>query len=214
MARFWTSDWHFGHYNVITYCNRPFFTVEEMNEAFEKQWNSQVKPDDEVMFVGDFSLNEKWVELILPRLNGIKHLFTGNHDACFPGRKKALKAHQRYLKLGWASIRMIDTVELKNGLKVLVSHLPYAPRENANPMKYDIRYLEQRPKDQGMILVHGHAHGRYIKDGRMIDVGIDAHNLKLVTEDELIAIIEDKRVFIPSSLTAWYEENDQKNRRK
>ena len=50
-----TSDTHFFHNNIIDYCKRPFVNAEEMNEYIIKQWNSVVKPQDEVYHLGDFA---------------------------------------------------------------------------------------------------------------------------------------------------------------
>ena len=51
---FWTSDSHYFHNNILKYCNRPFGSVEAMNEALVANWNSVVKPDDHVYHLGDF----------------------------------------------------------------------------------------------------------------------------------------------------------------
>ena len=78
-----SSDHHFFHNNIIKYCNRPFETVEEMNEALVKNWNSVVGPDDHVYHLGDFCFGnvEKWNWCLEPgRLNGHIHLILGNHD--------------------------------------------------------------------------------------------------------------------------------------
>lgn len=78
---FFTSDTHFGHTNIITFCNRPFKNVEEMNETLIENWNKVVGKDDIVFHLGDFCLGgpEEWTR-ILERLNGKIYLVVGNHD--------------------------------------------------------------------------------------------------------------------------------------
>lgn len=84
--KYFTSDTHFNHANIIKYCNRPFASVEEMNEELIKRWNEKVTMDDEVYHLGDFGFfnsqtPEKYsMENILNRLNGRIYLVLGNHD--------------------------------------------------------------------------------------------------------------------------------------
>lgn len=78
---YFISDTHFGHKNIINYCDRPFNTVEQMNEFMIKQWNSVVNKKDVVYHLGDFSLTPKPDTLrIMEQLNGTKYLIKGNHD--------------------------------------------------------------------------------------------------------------------------------------
>lgn len=78
---FLISDSHFGHKNIIKYCNRPFDNVEDMNSTLIKNWNSVVDNEDYVYHLGDFGLGTK-NELIAigNKLNGHKILVMGNHD--------------------------------------------------------------------------------------------------------------------------------------
>lgn len=85
---FFTSDTHFGHRNIIQYTNRPFDSVEEMDEALISNWNKVVKPDDIVYHLGDVCVGSKsagidkleYCKQIVSRLNGRKRLVLGNHD--------------------------------------------------------------------------------------------------------------------------------------
>ncbi len=46
--KFYISDWHYGHANVLAFDNRPFKTIEEMDNALVERWNAVVKPGDTV----------------------------------------------------------------------------------------------------------------------------------------------------------------------
>ncbi|MDE6575622.1 MAG: metallophosphoesterase [Muribaculaceae bacterium] len=78
---FFTSDTHFNHANIISYCKRPFRDIHEMNETIIANWNNVIGPDDIVFHLGDFCLGgaEEW-NRILSRLNGKIYLILGNHD--------------------------------------------------------------------------------------------------------------------------------------
>ena len=78
---FLIGDCHFGHRNIIKYCNRPFTDVEDMTKKLVKNWNSVVGKNDIVYVVGDFALcgKQKIIE-IGHQLNGRKRLILGNHD--------------------------------------------------------------------------------------------------------------------------------------
>ena len=78
---FFTSDTHFNHATIITFCNRPFKDVEQMNDVMIANWNSVIGKDDTVFHLGDFCLGgaAEWTK-ILDRLNGKIYLIMGNHD--------------------------------------------------------------------------------------------------------------------------------------
>ena len=213
MKKFFTSDLHFFHRNVITYCDRPYVDVVEMFNKIKEQWNSQVKSGDLVYVLGDFSLNPKYAMAeYLSQFNGDKILIAGNHDACWPvtsDREKIQRQVNKYLNAGWKSLHKTLMIELKDGRNVLMSHLPYANKES---LLIDTRYLDHRPKDEGMVLLHGHAHARYRKQGRMIDVGFDG-DLKLYSEDDIIKLINDEREYIETPISNHYltRVEDRKN---
>lgn len=76
------SDPHFDHTNIIKYCNRPFGSVEEMNEVILRNWRETVTPDDVVYFVGDMAFGRGsrnprwWVKQLCGKIIWVK----GSHD--------------------------------------------------------------------------------------------------------------------------------------
>lgn len=202
------SDFHFSHANVISYCNRPWKTVDEMNEAMVKIWNETVGPEDTIYVVGDFSLSPKAVETYLPRLNGEKHLILGNHDAPFPKKlgakqQKTENMRNRYFAAGFKTLTLDRFLKLGEH-EVHLCHFPFAGNTS------DKRYLDHRPENVGQILLSGHSHAYYRKLGKNIDVGFDG-DLKIWSEKEIIELIEDPRDYIPSPLTEFYRNRKNNN---
>lgn len=58
MSLFLTSDTHFGHRNIIGYCNQPFTDVTEMDAALVDRWNDLVRPTDEIWLLGDVAMGQ------------------------------------------------------------------------------------------------------------------------------------------------------------
>lgn len=51
--RVYSADHHYGHLNIIRFCDRPFMNVEEMDETLIKNWNDTASVNDEVYILGD-----------------------------------------------------------------------------------------------------------------------------------------------------------------
>lgn len=81
MSLFVISDTHFFHRNICKYTNRPFSSVDEMNEVLVRNWNAVVAEGDIVYHCGDFAFGSKdAAKEICGRLRGHKILVRGNHD--------------------------------------------------------------------------------------------------------------------------------------
>jgi calcineurin-like phosphoesterase family protein len=188
MSNIWlTADTHFDHANIIRFCDRPFKSVQEMNEIMILNWNQTVMPDDEIHFLGDFCFNYQKSLDFTSRLNGIKHLTMGNHDPCHPRHKKKAKSTQAYLDAGWASVELHREFQTEIG-KVMVSHLPY---EEGNP-QFDQRFQEFRLKNEGLPLICGHVHEKWTVRDSMVNCGVDVWGFKPVTLQTIISLFSKK----------------------
>jgi calcineurin-like phosphoesterase family protein len=195
MTRFFISDTHFGHKNIIKYSNRPFRDVEHMDEMLVKNWNDRVGPTDVVYHLGDVAMgaSERW-DNILKRLSGYKILVTGNHDRIFAGEKprQREKWDEKYHEWFDEVVDNYRGLWLDDGTIVDLSHFPYDGDSHDGD-----RYTDFRLPDTGRTLIHGHTHAEGI-DGRVsrskrgtlqIHVGVDSWGYRPVSEDEVIDLI-------------------------
>lgn len=166
-----TSDLHLGHRSAIQMCERPFESVEEMNEVLIGNYNSCVKKDDTVYILGDIAHRTPAVEvnLWIGRMNGKKILCKGNHD-------------KRYDETLFEKI--CDFLEISvNGVNISLMHYP----------------MMSWPKSHyGSLHLHGHIHSKGEYNQRQksegilrYDVGVDANHFYPVSIEDIIRFFDD-----------------------
>ena len=187
MQTWFTADTHFGHANIITYCDRPFADVAAMRAELVNRWNARVADDDRVLVLGDFALGRIDETLgVLAELNGTKDLVVGNHDRPFdPDPRRRAQWTGRYLAAGFRSVTHGTMgYTLAGRHPVLVGHLPYTGDSHGED-----RYSELRPHDTGLPIVHGHVHTSWHLRGRQLNVGVDVNRYAPVSETEIVTTL-------------------------
>lgn len=155
-----TADTHFGHSNIIKFCNRPFQNVEEMDEALIENWNKNIKEDDTVYHLGDFKFKKS--ENFLRRLNGYKILIEGNHDK------------NSSLKDGWSEIYQYKKIVI-DYKDIILFHYP-------------IREWDQYYRKSWHLYGHVHNNVKPLEGTNSLDVGVDANNYEPISFDYLESI--------------------------
>ena len=172
---FFTSDHHFGHANIIKFCNRPFADVREMDKVMIERWNEKVKPNDTVYHLGDFGLTSKEnLAAILEQLNGKIHLIVGNHEGAALQNRKRFEWIKEYYEL------KVKDADCSNGVqRIILFH--YAMRT-------------WRGQGRGNWHLYGHSHGNLpdLEDSLSFDIGVDAHDFYPLSYEEVKAIMKTK----------------------
>lgn len=164
-----TADFHFGHTNIIHYCNRPFSTVEEMDQEILERLNASVKPNDILYFLGDFCMGSQSRVHSYRRRIQCKKIFAvpGNHD------KQARKLEEEF---SW----LADLTEVSvHGQPIVLCH-------------YALRVWNR--SNRGSWHLYGHSHGR-LPDASVslsMDVGVDTHEFRPWHYDEIGDIMMKK----------------------
>lgn len=193
MGAFFTADSHFGHARIIDYAARPYRDADTMNRALIDAWNDTVGRGDDVYVLGDFALGHRSRTIPTARLlHGRKFLLPGNHDGCWPGHAGHTNARARYLDGGFEQI-IAPTWITTAGHDVALNHFPYLHGGTADQERYDERYADWRPVDDGGWLLHGHIHQLWRTRGRQINVGVDAWAGRPVPFDTIAAYVAADR---------------------
>ena len=88
---FITSDEHYGHYNILEFCDRPYENTTDMDNGLITNHNSIVSENDTTIHLGDFIWKGYKFEEIINQLNGFHIFIKGNHDHSYP---KPTKGHK------------------------------------------------------------------------------------------------------------------------
>jgi calcineurin-like phosphoesterase family protein len=167
MALWFTSDNHFSHRNIIQYCCRPFPDVAAMDEEMVRRWNEVVRPQDEVIHLGDFSMGPvENIGKFRARLNGTVMILPGNHDR---GRTKMEEI------FGAGNV-------LREGAELVVADFGF-------PLHLHLshRPLRDFKAESNHFNLHGHVHTSYRRRGNRINVGVDQWDFRPVGLVELLA---------------------------
>ena len=188
------ADSHFLHTNIIKYTERPFDTVEEMDETIVTNWNAEVGPKDDVYHLGDFALirgdkSRVILQQIISRLNGRIHIIFGSHDRDLVQNKDLF--HETF--------RRNTIVERKLGGEIVImGHCPM---------------LSWEKRAHGSIHFFGHVHSSpshpFLCQNNSCDCGVDSWNFTPVHIEA--AIERAKSSFSKLTTHDIYDNSDKEN---
>lgn len=165
---YYIADPHFGHENILKLCDRPFETVQEMNETMVTLWNERVTGNDTVFILGDMFFRCADPEQILARLKGRKRLIIGNHDSSWTDK----------VDLSRCFVSVDHFLEITDGVRAItLCHYPLLT------WKHKLRSF----------MIHGHIHNDTTSDffplvaarERLLNAGVDINGYRPVTFEEL-----------------------------
>lgn len=174
---FFTADLHIGHIKSFLWQQRGFSSIEEHDTIILRNWNSTVSPNDNVYILGDLCMsnNEKEWDKVFRLLNGKKYFIIGNHDT----NNKILKYQNDY------NITNLGLAHIYSYNKKWHFYLSHYPTFTAN-------FNDNHP----LINLFGHTHQKtnfFENNFFMYHVGVDSHNYKPVSIEQIIIDIERKK---------------------
>jgi len=170
MARYLISDHHFGHANIIEYCNRPFTSVGEMNNSMLDRFYEEVSPGDVILHLGDIAMDMQDGRETVERFDQVDAdiLVRGNHDVG--------------LEPADAPFPVVDSCTIEHrGYKFYCTHRP-----------------EDVPESWDGWVLHGHHHNNDLKqfpfvfyDEQRVNVGVELLNYRPIKLDTIVEILEE-----------------------
>lgn len=205
---FFTSDLHLNHSNILKFSDRPFKSIEDMNQGLIENINSLVRKNDVLVVAGDFCWDRPQRHFDRINCENI-HFVLGSHDKHIkPGVHPKVKSVQDVL--------YIDL----DGQAIVVSHCPYLRWEKSHYGSWNLfghlhtrvhpinlpetPPFEQPPTVWSRIvdLLKGEPKtsvqpqdtdfNRIIRTSKMIDVGVDGHQYRPWSFEDLAEVMKYK----------------------
>ena len=185
---YFTSDLHLGHANAIKFTNRPFQSVEQMNDGLIRNINETVMANDELWILGDFAfkVNMAAAKQFRDQINcKTVHMITGNHDKDYT-RDHIFQSVQPYKELKTEYGKFIlfhypiyEWNGAHNGTIHLHGHIHSTGSYNtANLQK---KYIDRFPEKS------------FMKDSalglRIYDIGVDANNYRPISITQIAELM-------------------------
>jgi calcineurin-like phosphoesterase family protein len=151
---YFTADTHFGHSNIIKYCERPFDNVHIMDQIIFDNINEVVGLDDTLYILGDFCFRgKKPIEYRSRIVCQNVHLVYGNHD-----RRNDFKDDLQ----GFSSVQDVKEI-IHCNQRIFLSHYPH----RSWPASH-----------KGSFHCYGHVHSKLDHEDRQssrktLDIGVD-----------------------------------------
>jgi calcineurin-like phosphoesterase family protein len=150
---FVASDTHFGHANIIKYCERPFADARKMDDALLNSFSQRLDSEAILYFLGDLTFAPDWREQeILRELSGMCRkifILKGNHDT-----------PSKWGKGVEENVRVANT----ENIKVIDKDIHAIQHEGKKIVMCHYAITDWDGKFHGSIHLHGHSHGRVVKE--------------------------------------------------
>lgn len=166
--KWFTSDQHFYHENIIDLVCRPYKTVKAMHKDIISKYNSRVDDSDTVYIIGDLFWGKhcELLQPILSKLKGHKHLILGNHDELKPFI---------YVEYGIESVHTSLEVEEF----ILYHDVSVSVMDRTKPF------------------ICGHVHDLFKKQKNVVNVSVDAWDFYPVSITEIRELFKTDNLMIP-----------------
>ncbi|MEA3350694.1 MAG: phosphoesterase [Chloroflexota bacterium] len=180
MSVWFTADTHFGHTNIIRYCERPFSSVEEMDSALIENWNQIVNSGDTVYHLGDFTLaGQEKANYYFFRLNGRISVIPGGHD-------------KRWLRKGDYVSKSGHPVIILPSLHTIKLSMPNLEQPQLIVLcHYSMRVWDR--SHYGSWHLYGHSHGNLPPLKNSLDVGVDCCDYMPVSVNTICQAISEQK---------------------
>lgn len=177
---FITSDEHYGHANIIKFCNRPFADTREMQEELIRRHNAKVpdNPNITTIHLGDMFWRTVTVDdavSILKRLHGGHAFIYGNHDELIANDDTVFGSRKLVNCFRWTAGRNKESaIRILHWNKHAITLCHYA-------------MLTWNRSSKGDWHLFGHSHGELKHPGMAFDIGVDCHNYEPWSLEEIEA---------------------------